>query len=87
MNVWKHAEKFKALGITLQNNGETNLTWEDTEKQAWRIFYRVARHVDCKSLAARYRVKLLNMHVFPFLAYRMSSTPLTDTRLYQVQKL
>ena len=37
LNVWKHAEKFKALGITLQNNGETNLTWEDTEKQAWRI--------------------------------------------------
>jgi hypothetical protein len=38
-------------------------------------------------LAARWKVRLLNIHVFPFVQYRLTSTPLSATRLYQIQKL
>ena len=84
---WQYCENLKCLGITIQHNCETNLTWEETEKTAWKIFYRLARNVDYRSLAARHRVRMLNVHVFPFLSFKLSSLPVTDTRLYQVQKL
>ena len=87
LGMWKFSPGFRALGVTLQNNSETDGTWNDTEKKAMRIFFKVQRSGDCRSLAARWKVRLLNIHVFPFVQYRLTSTPLSATRLYQIQKL
>ena len=37
LNEWQFCKQMKCLGVTIQHNGETNLTWEDIEKTAWKI--------------------------------------------------
>ena len=81
LGKWRISEGFKVLGVTLQHNSETDRTWEDTKATAKRIFWRIGRSVDYRSLAAPLQLRTLDRHILPFLAHRLTGVPLHTTRL------
>ena len=84
---WKFDTNFPLLGITIQDNCETEQTWQHIRKQAFGLFYKIARTADWKALAIKHRMKELDTHILPFLSFKLVPLPLTETRLYAIQKL
>ena len=84
---WKLEPNFQILGIIVQDNGETDQTWQLVRSAAFAIYFKIARITDWTSLALPHRLRELDTHILPFLSYKLASTPLTATRIYQIQKL
>ena len=78
---------FRILGITIQDNCESDQTWQKVRLQALGIHYKVARCTDWRSIAVYFRMRELNSKILPFLTYKLAAVPLTTTRIYQIQKL
>ena len=86
-NKWKIVQNFKALGVHIQHNNETDLVWLQTRKTAMTKFYKIARAADCRVMACRHRIKILNTSILPYICYRLVPLPISASRYYQIQKL
>ena len=84
---WKLVENMNVLGNTIQHNAETDLAWIDTERRAMGILFRRAHSGVTKYLSAISREKILNLTIKPYLLFRLTPSPLSEHRVYQVEKL
>ena len=82
---WKFDPNFTMLGITIQNNCETENSWQQIRKKAFATFYKSARTADWKVLALHHRMRELDVHILPSLSFKLVSLPLTAIRVYQIQ--
>ena len=78
---------FRALGVHIQHNNETDLVWLETKKIAMIKIYKIARSADCRHMACRHRIKILNLTILPYICHRLVPLPVSASRYYQVQKL
>ena len=84
---WKQVDCMRVLGMCIQDNAESNLTWAQTEKQCMTLYFRRAYSGLSKLLNPAARVKIVNLVLKPFLLFKMAASPLSTTRLYQIEKL
>ena len=84
---WKLVESMKVLGMSVQHNAETDQSWKETERAALGIFFRRAHSGLVKQLSNSSRHKTLNLTVKPYIMFRLTTTPLSETRVYQVEKM
>ena len=87
LGKWEVCDGFRVLGVEIQDNAETDRSWMETAKTARKLFWRISRTADYRSLAAEYRLRTLDAQILPFLLHRLTALPLHFSRLYQVQKL
>ncbi len=57
LREWSCNDVTKCLGVYIQRNGETDLTWETTKADAWKIYYKIARNADASTMSARNKKK------------------------------
>ena len=84
---WKQVEIMRVLGMNIQDNAETNLSWTETEQQCMTLYFRRAYSGLTRLLNPAARVKIANIVLKPLLLFKMAAAPLSATRLYQIQKL
>ena len=73
--------------MSIQDNAETNISWTQTEQLATTMCFRRACSGLTKLINSASRFKIVNTVILPFLLFRLAATPLSETRLYQIQKL
>ena len=84
---WKQVTTMKILGMHVQDNAETNETWEATERLALTTFFRRAHAGLTRFVSTERRVKVANVAIKPLLLFRCAAMPLSETRLYNIEKL
>ena len=84
---WKQVTTMKVLGMHVQDNAETNETWEATEQLALTIFFRRAHAGLTRFVSVARRIRVANTAIKPLLLFRCAASPLSETRLYNIEKL
>ena len=46
--------------------------------------YKIARAGDCRVMACRHRIKILNTSILPYICYRLVPLPISVSRYYQI---
>ena len=78
-----HAE-FTALGHTLQDNGSTQMCWQNTAKAMWRAFFGNCNCENARLLPTALKQSLMDRAVLPVMQHRDTRWPPTTLRQMQI---